>query len=360
MKPYTPREMETGTVGDRRGVRFEVLYADAKGALSQVANQLRSLTAQGREAFAEANTEWRGIESQLHDLSHDPAPGDDHQRSELSRAADMRAAELAQQKAELARLEAVVKHLEASWLFLERGSEGYRDESGDPVARSATQFEIVEAQEAERSRLAQDVHDGPAQALANAVFQVEYIDKVLNSDPSTAHRELRSMGESLRRELEEVRAFINQLQNPLIGALGLNGALRDTAESVAKSGSLELDLDLLAPDELLDETQQTVALRVVQEALRNVRKHARAKRVSLVTRLDRAESPERTTSWVAVVHDDGRGFDAEAATMRSGRRNFGLRFMRERAELIGAELSIESRADQGTTVRLTINGVERR
>ena len=359
MKPYTPREMKTGTVGDRRGVRFEALYAEAKEALSHTANQLRSLTAQSREANAEATADWQRIEAGIR-LAREADDGE--QRNELARAADVRAAEIAQQKAELARLEAVVKNLESSWLFLERGPAGRLDDPTDPSTKPSTQFQIVEAQEAERSRLAQEVHDGPAQALANAVFQIEYIDKIMAQDAAAAHQELRSMGESLRRELTDMRAFIHQLQNPLIGALGLNGALKDSAENVARSAGLALELDLRAPEDVLDEAQQTVALRVVQEALRNVRKHAHAKRISLSTALDPGGGNGETdkASWVAQVHDDGSGFDPEAAAVRSGQRNFGLRFMRERADLIGATLSIESRAREGTTVRLTINGVERR
>ena len=63
---------------------------------------------------------------------------------------------------------------------------------------------IVEAQEAERVRLAQEVHDGPAQALSNAIFQVEYIDRVIESDPPLARAELRFLRELLRRELGDV------------------------------------------------------------------------------------------------------------------------------------------------------------
>src|SRR5437762_1306623 len=75
------------------------------------------------------------------------------------------------------------------------------------AALSDIRMRIVEAQEAERSRLAQEVHDGPAQALTNAIFQVEYIERVLDQDGRLARTELRFLRELLRRELGDVRSF---------------------------------------------------------------------------------------------------------------------------------------------------------
>ena len=85
---------------------------------------------------------------------------------------------------------------------------------------------------------------------------------------------------------------------------------------------------------------------MAQEALQNVRKHAAATNVSVSTRWT-------TAGGSLEVRDDGRGFDIGAVAAR-GRRNFGLQFMRERAELIGARLDVRSRPDDGTVVRLAI------
>ena len=109
-------------------------------------------------------------------------------------------------------------------------------------------------------------------------------------------------------------------------------------------GTVETDLD--AADTRLGDAQQTVVLRVVQEALQNVRKHAKAKRTTITTRIEDQD-------WVVEIRDDGAGFDVGAVATR-GRRNFGLQFMRERAELIGAALEVSSRPDAGTVVRLAV------
>ena len=103
---------------------------------------------------------------------------------------------------------------------------------------------IVEAQEAERSRLAQEIHDGPAQALSNAIFQVEYIERVLDRDPRMARTELRFMRELLRRELGDVRTFISQLRPPLLDELGLDGAINDAAETTAALAGIDVATDL--------------------------------------------------------------------------------------------------------------------
>ena len=162
------------------------------------------------------------------------------------------------------------------------------------------EMRIVEAQEAERSRLAQEIHDGPAQALSNAIFQVEYIERVLDQDPRMARNELRFLRELLRRELGDVRTFISQLRPPLLDELGLAGSIKDVAETMGSLAGITVDTDLQAADTRLGSAQQTVVLRVVQEALQNVRKHAKAKRASIATRIeDRAGSSRSSTTGSA-------------------------------------------------------------
>jgi len=205
---------------------------------------------------------------------------------------------------------------------------------------------VVEAQEAERSHLAREIHDGPAQALSNAIFQVEYLERIVETDPALARTELRHMRELLRRELADVRSFISQLRPPLLDELGLNGSILDAVEYMRTLSGLPISTRLDAEADSLGGGTATVVLRVVQEALQNVHKHAAASSASVATRIEGAD-------WVVEVTDDGRGFDPGAVAAH-GRRNYGLQFMRERAELIGARLDVRSRPDGGTVVRLAI------
>jgi two-component system sensor histidine kinase DegS len=215
----------------------------------------------------------------------------------------------------------------------------------DPYTRPRMDV-VIEAQEAERSRLAREVHDGPAQALSNAIFQVEYLERIVETDPAMARTELRHLRELLRRELGDVRSFISELRPPLLTELGLNGAILDAVEQMRTLTGLPISTSLDADGDALTAGKQTVVLRVVQEALQNVRKHAAASTASVGTQIDGED-------WVVEVRDDGRGFDPGTAAA-PGRRSYGLQFMRERAELIGARLDVRSQPDGGTVVRLAI------
>jgi two-component system sensor histidine kinase DegS len=268
---------------------------------------------------------------------------------------DQLSEQLGGHQSELAKLELAQSTLERTWLFMERGDVTLVNEVGGPSTSGDIQMRIVEAQEAERARLAQEIHDGPAQVLSNSIFQVEYIERVLATDPKLADTELGILRELLRRELGNLRAFITQLRPPLLDELGLDGAIMETVENINALTGLSISTDLAAPSTALDDRARTVALRVAQEALQNVRKHASASHVTVSTSLDGDD-------WTLEVRDDGRGFDAGAVAAR-GRSNFGLQFMRERAELIGARLDIRSRPDGGTVVRLAIpihDGAEQR
>ena len=205
---------------------------------------------------------------------------------------------------------------------------------------------LIEAQEAERSRLAREVHDGPAQALSNAIFQVEHVERIVESDPVLARAELRYLRDMLRRQLGEVRAVVSQLRPPLLNELGLNASILDTVEHMRTLTGLPIGTALDAEADDLSGGTATVVLRVVQEALQNVHKHAAASSASVATRIEGSD-------WVVEVTDDGRGFDPDSIAAH-GRRNYGLQFMRERAELIGARLDVRSKPDGGTVVRLAI------
>jgi signal transduction histidine kinase len=120
----------------------------------------------------------------------------------------------------------------------------------------------------------------------------------------------------------------------------------DAVESMAALTGATVETELRAPGHVLAPTQQTAVLRIIQEALQNVRKHAASRRTVVSTRIESGR-------WIVEVSDDGRGFDVNAVAAR-GRRNFGLQFMRERADLIGAKFEVRSRQGGGTVVWLSI------
>jgi len=359
--PYTPSGMDAARgAAESRDPRFDELYAEAKSTLGYGANNLRSISERYRKAYHDSLGRWHHLRDELEAAERTPpkptddgdpaaaaeAGAEDARLKALRTEVERLTADLGRHQQELSKLELSVRSMENAWLFLERGDASLVAEVADSGLPTDIQMRIVQAQEAERSRLAQEVHDGPAQALSNAIFQVEYIERVLTEDVRTAGSELRFLREILRRELSEVRTFISQLRPPLLDELGLDGSIMDAVEGIAALTGATVETDLRAPGEDLTPTQQTAVLRITQEALQNVRKHAGATKTVVSTRLKRRK-------WILEVSDDGRGFEVSAVVAR-GRRNFGLQFMRERAELIGAKFEVRSRPGGGTVVSLSI------
>jgi signal transduction histidine kinase len=359
--------------------RYDELHAEAAEALAFAANTLRGIRDRYRTAYVEELARWDALRDELVAVErlpgeqpsglastngagpHPADPAADVNPSAAT-AAEAGAADLhlrllrgdteqgridlGRHETELSRLELAIRNLESTWLFVERGDASLVTDDQLPAIPTELRMRIVEAQEAERARLAQEVHDGPAQALSNAIFQVDFIDRIFESDPRMAQTELRFLRELLRRELGDVRSFIGQLRPPVLVELGLDGSIVDTVATHAALSGVQITTELHAPADGLPEAAQTVVLRVVQEALQNVRKHAGAANVVVDTSRSDGE-------WVLEVRDDGRGFDTGAVAAR-GRRNFGLQFMRERAELVGAQFEVRSRPEAGTVVRLAI------
>jgi len=358
---------------EARDGRREELMAEAQAAVAYSANTLRALREQYRAGYRDQVGHWEHLRDELNEADRRIAdaqsglvvapalkPAADDKSAEVAAevgAADARLRVLRRDEAiaartsgaeaaELARLDLAIKNLESVWLFLSQNDASLVSDPGASLSASDIQMRIVEAQEAERTRLAREVHDGPAQALANATFQVEIVERNLARDPVLAAAELRLLRELLRRELGDVRAFISQLRPPILADLGLSGAIRDTADQVTDIIGVPIKVEVNKEIDALSDSIATVILRIVQEALQNVRRHAQAHHVTIKA------GPARD-GWAVEVRDDGRGFDVGAVAAR-GRRNFGLQFMRERAELIGARFEVRSRPDGGTVVRIAI------
>ncbi len=348
---YTWPTMDApGSSGFPRAGGFDVPLAEATAAIGTSANTLRAARERYREAYLGEQADWRILRTELDELElharDDGSPADAARLRELRARLEVTETELGRHRAELSRLNLALDNLETTWLFLARNDGSLVMDPSSPATTTALQMRIVEAQEAERSRLAQEIHDGPAQSLTNAIFQVQYVQRVLDQDIDVARSELHYMGELLRRELSDVRSYISQLRPPLLDQLGLEGAIRDTAEHITALSGVEITMELAASAGRLGEAEQTVVLRVAQEALQNVRKHSMAAHATVATLLT-------DEGWQLAVQDDGRGFDLGAVVAR-GRRNFGLQFMRERAGLIGARFEVRSEPNGGTTIILII------
>lgn len=211
----------------------------------------------------------------------------------------------------------------------------------------ALKAQIIQGREDERARLAREVHDGPAQVVAHVVLGLEHsitlaqqgkIDRLLEL--------LRNLRDSSKSALYEVRRFIADLRPPALETKGLDGALRELSERVAASGAITIQCDGAALPRLNPE-QEIVLFRIAQEALNNAVKHARNATVNLHFAAVRGQV-------VLLIRDNGPGFDPRTVAARSNGKHWGLAGMRERAELIGARLTIASAPGSGSEIRVVL------
>jgi PAS domain S-box-containing protein len=211
---------------------------------------------------------------------------------------------------------------------------------------------LTSAQEDERRRIARELHDQMAQHLAALGLGLKVV-KDATPDPSPARDRLQQMQALTGLIGREVHNLALELRPTALDDLGLESAVANHAERWSERSGVEVDYHATGLDGgRLPAPVETALYRVIQEALTNVLKHAQARRVSLV--LQRAPGQA-----VAVVEDDGVGFDAESVTAptRGGER-LGLVGMRERLAVVGGTLTVESSPGRGTTViaRIPLSG----
>lgn len=202
---------------------------------------------------------------------------------------------------------------------------------------------IQRTQEEERRRIARDLHDAVAQSLAMAVVDAELLKGRLAG--REGKDDLDAIQGRLREALNAIRRVLFDLRTATIGRRGLVAALeRDLLPRFRRDAGVRADLTVDGwPEELPEEVAFNI-YRTIQECLNNAFKHARATRVTV--HLRRAEG-----TLMAVVTDDGRGFDPSRVDESTG---FGLTGMRERAALLGGSLTLHTEPGRGTQVTLTL------
>lgn len=226
------------------------------------------------------------------------------------------------------------QHLEALASHLASAMEGLRAQ--------ALERESAVAQE--RALLARELHDSIAQSLAFLKIQVGLLrGAIRRADDGASARALDELDAGVQESTADVRELLLHFRTRT-NAEDIVPALRTTLRKFEHQSGLSAQLRLRGDGLPLAPDVQIQVLHVVQEALSNVRKHARAQAV----RVDVRQGP----AWQVEVRDDGVGFDPDASA--AGELQVGLRIMRERAERIGATVAVESRPGAGTLVRLTL------
>ncbi len=204
-------------------------------------------------------------------------------------------------------------------------------------------LQIVKAQEEERKRVAREIHDGPAQSMANVVLRMEFCEKLMEVEPAKVSQELKELKDIVRSNLQDMRKIIFDLRPMALDDLGVVPALKRYIEDFREKNDIDIEIQFFGKEARLEPVLEIALFRLVQEALNNVVKHAHAKKVKVVMEL-------KDDQVRAFVEDDGIGFDLDDYYANQKGNNFGLVSMRERTDLLGGEMKIQTKPGKGTKV----------
>ncbi len=202
---------------------------------------------------------------------------------------------------------------------------------------------VIGAQEEERKRIARELHDDTGQALTSLMVGLRAASDACDAATRAQFERLRQIA---AETLESVKRLARELRPAALDDLGLAAALERYVANYRATYGLNADLQMTGfqNNARLPAEIELALYRIIQEALTNIAKHARAKNASIVVERKRA-------SVVAIVEDDGQGFDVRAVLESPLEESkLGLHGMRERAELVGGHLQIESAPGQGSSV----------
>ncbi|WP_010175109.1 sensor histidine kinase [Bacillus coahuilensis] len=206
-------------------------------------------------------------------------------------------------------------------------------------------FRIIEAQEDERKRLSREIHDGPAQMMANVLMRTDLAEKVYKEHgPEVGFSEIREMKQMVRSALYEVRRIIYDLRPMALDDLGLIPTLKKYLHTLEDyHAGVVITFQNMGQEKRLPSKFEVALFRMVQESVNNALKHAQPTEIQVKIEIKKEKV-------LVIVKDNGKGFDTENTKQGS----FGIMGMKERVELLNGTLSILSKIDVGTAITIEV------
>ncbi len=206
---------------------------------------------------------------------------------------------------------------------------------------------VVAAQEAERQRIARELHDETGQALTATGMGLRGVATLLNQDKDRAVHNLKQLEKLVTGSLTELQHLIADLRPSHLDDLGLSATLRWWADEVESRGPLAVSVTVVGEEKTLSPPVRLALFRVTQEALTNVVKHSQAAKAEVILKFNAQNVSIEVT-------DNGTGFDLNHVTSEQQRPSWGLLGMQERAALLGGNVNIDSQPGRGTAVQIII------
>jgi len=247
----------------------------------------------------------------------------------------------------IARAESLITQLDVAFSYLSGDLQNLGTALKNAEQRQYLGIRVILAQEEERKRVAREIHDGPAQMMANVVLRAEICEKMLDRDVDKVRTELRELKEMVRASLAEVRQIIFGLRPMALDDLGIVPTLRRYLADFQEKNKIISELKVFGREKRFNSGLEVAIFRSVQEALNNVKKHAKA-RVATV-KLELADD------HISVhIDDDGIGFAVEDAMASRDDGHFGLLGLQERIQLLDGKVEIKSAPKMGTRIMISL------
>lgn len=339
--------------------RISLAVAELKHEISTTIEQVEQLEREFRSLrlrLAEASRNFSSSGEQTRRIIYQKA---DHLREALA-AAREREKNLQKQRMQqeqalvhIARLvekaENSVSQMDVALEFLKGNLEGIYEQLEGIQVRYQLGQRIIKMQEDERKRVAREIHDGPAQDLANIVLKAEICERLFAAERNDELLvELQDLKSAVKRGLNEIRKIIHNLRPMVLDDLGLIPAVKRLVEETQEQSDIEINLTIIGRESRLDSAVEIALFRVIQEAVNNSRKHAHATKINVKMEF----LPEQIN---AVIEDNGIGFNMDSLNKKLASGNhFGLYGMRERIQLLAGKFSIRSSTGAGTRISIMI------
>ncbi|AEP88465.1 two-component sensor histidine kinase DegS [Bacillus spizizenii] len=220
----------------------------------------------------------------------------------------------------------------------------------DAQAKQDFGLRIIEAQEEERKRVSREIHDGPAQMLANVMMRSELIERIFRDrGTEDGFQEIKNLRQNVRNALYEVRRIIYDLRPMALDDLGLIPTLRKYLYTTEEyNGKVKIHFQCIGEteDQRLAPQFEVALFRLAQEAVSNALKHSESEEITVKV--------EITKDFVILmIKDNGKGFDLKEAKEKKN-KSFGLLGMKERVDLLEGTMTIDSKIGLGTFIMIKV------
>jgi two-component system, NarL family, sensor histidine kinase DegS len=340
---------DTGTLGDfERNLQIE--FDQAKRSLSEVKLMLEQSQAELNK-LTQRNA---AITSHLQQVQQqfDSVPRSDIQMTynaaldAQQRLLVMRG-QLEKLQNDQTHLEKMISFYERAQLFLSNQGKGSKSNKNGKGAPAVLEM-LIDSQEAERKRLSNQMHDGPVQALSNFIFQTEIVSRYFDLDATKAKEELNILRTSAMTTFQNVRDFILELRPMMLDDLGLLPTVRRYVDAYKEQQGLEINLNITGQEQRFDQYLEVMIFRAIQELIGNTVRHNpdRTMKIKIKVQISVGDNVIRV-----LVSDNGKGFVTDTLTNTPG---LGLKLIRERVEMLGGSMDVESSSGQGARVSFQV------